>query len=332
MKTRMIILIVTILVFIDCKNALMAQEKAGCDLCGPSSGTSQNNASGNYSATIGVASEARGIYSFAVGNAAKANAGNTLAMGKFVRATATNSVVIGSGTSNSDTRSLINNKPNTMMIGFNSIYPTLFITSSSAYNTTGKIGIGNITNPRSKLHIKSDSNEDAGIILEPTTVSSTAFLQIYDEHHRISVLKGKGMSILSENDNINMNAKNIVMTAKVGINTTNSFTQGYNYTLAVSGGILTNEVFVKEVSEWHDYVFEDNYDLKSLSELESFINSNGHLPDIPSEEKVLNEGYNMIEMDGLLLKKIEELTLYTIELNKIIEQQKLIIESLKSSK
>lgn len=328
MRTRTIFLV--IISFALCI-AAKAQEKAGCDLCGPASGTSQNVASGNYSATIGAACETRGAFSLAVGNASKANAGNTIALGKFVRANATNSVVIGSGTSNSTTRALINSKPNTLMIGFNSIYPTLFVTASTAYNTTGKIAIGNVTSPKSKLHIKSDSNEDAGIILEPTTMTSKAYLQIFDENHKISVLRGEGMSILSQNDNINLDAKNVLMNAKVCINASKTFAQGYDYALAVSGGILTNEVLIKEVSEWYDFVFDDDYELSSLKDLELFIDKNGHLPDMPSEKEVLDTGYNMVEMDGLLLKKIEELTLYTIELNKIIEKQQQIIESLKDN-
>lgn len=312
MKTRTFFLF---LVALFMSLNVQSQEKAGCDLCGPSSGTAQNNASGNYSATIGAACETKGAYSLAVGNASKANAGNTLAMGKFVRANATNAIVIGSGTSDSDSRALINNNPNTMMIGFNSIFPTIFVTASTAYNTTGKVAIGNITTPKSKLHIKSDSNEDVGIILEPTTISSSAYLQIFDENHKISVLKGKGMSILSQNDNINFEAKQVAMNAK----------------LTVSGGILASEVSIKEVSEWYDFVFDDDYKLLSLSELESYINENGHLPDMPSEKSVTNNGYNMVEMDGLLLKKIEELTLYTIKLNKIIEEQQQIIESLNNN-
>ena len=61
-----------------------------------------------------------------------------------------------------------------------------------------------------------------------------------------------------------------------------------------------------------------------------FIDENGHLPDIPSEQDVINNGYDMVEMDGILLKKIEELTLYTIELNDIIKRQQEIIETLQS--
>ena len=293
---------------------IKAQEKGGCDLCGPASGSNQNVVSGNYSATIGASCETSGAFSFAVGYYAKANAASSLAMGRFVKARATNAMVIGTGTSNTDAKSLINNIPNSLMIGFNSSVPTLFVSNSSGFNTTGKIGIGNITTPESKLHIKSDADEDAGIILEPTMDTKMAYVQIYDDKHRIVVSKDKGMCLMSQNDKIKFEANGVDMNAK----------------LSVEGGILTSEVMVKEVSEWYDYVLDGSYELKSISELEQFISDNGHLPDIPSEKDVLDKGYGLVEMDGLLLKKIEELTLYTIELSKLIECQQKIIETLQS--
>ena len=119
---------------------------------------------------------------------------------------------------------------------------------------------------------------------------------------------------LSQNDKMSFDADNVDINAK----------------LAVAGGILTSEVLVKEVSEWHDYVFDDDYQLRPIADLEAYINDKGHLPDMPSEKEVLNEGYALVEMDGLLLKKIEELTLYTIELHKLIESQQKIIECLQS--
>lgn len=307
-----------------------AQEKGGCDLCGPASGATQNVATGNYSATIGIACEATGTYSFATGFYAKANSSSTLALGKFVRARATNAMVIGTGTSNTDSKTLTNNIPNSLMIGFNSSVPTLFVSNSSGFNTTGKVGIGCVTSPQSKLHIKSDTNEDAGIILEPASKTNKAYFQLFDVNHKISVEKDKGMTMISKNDRITFDANNVAMNAKVSINTSSRFADGYEYALAVSGGILTTGVLVKEVTEWYDFVFDDDYDLSSLSDLELFINSNGHLPDIPSEKDVLDKGYDMVEMDGLLLKKIEELTLYTIELNKLIAEQQKLIEKLQS--
>ena len=77
-------------------------------------------------------------------------------------------------------------------------------------------------------------------------------------------------------------------------------------------------------------VFEDDYELLSIDDVKKYIDENGHLPDVPSGQDVFVNGYDMVEMDGLLLKKIEELTLYTIELNAIVKRQQEIIESLQS--
>ena len=196
--------------------------------------------------------------------------------------------------------------------------------------TTGKVGIGNVTTPKSKLHVKSDVNEDAGIILETSTSSKSSYLQFTDTNHKISYDKNTGMQIMSKNDNITLGSNIISMNAKVGINTTNDFTDNYDYALAVSGGVLTDKILIKEVTEWYDIVFEDDYSLMSLKQLEDYIDQNGHLPEMPSAEEVKSEGYNMVDIDGLLLKKIEELTLYTIELNRFLEEQQKIIETLQS--
>ena len=119
------------------------------------------------------------------------------------------------------------------MVGFNSRRPTLFVGTSNGGETTGKIGIGNVTNPMAKLHLLSDSNEDAGMILETSnTNGKKAFLQLYDKNHQIEVSK-TGMNILSTNDFLNIDASTIKMNGKVGINIDNSFTGDYEYALAV---------------------------------------------------------------------------------------------------
>lgn len=294
-------------------NIIMAQEKGGCDLCGPS-GSTQNQAKGNYSATIGMNNITLGANSMAVGQANKTVGAASFAFGKFARANATNAVVIGSGMDNTDAKALINNYSGTLMVGFNSNRPTLFVSSSNGLSTTGRIGIGNVTNPVAKLHMLSDTNEDAGFILETSNKSTkSAFLQLYDDKHKIMVSK-EGMRIES--------ADNITMRGKVGINTDNTFTGDYDYTLAVKGGILTSEVYVKEVDEWHDNVFDDDFELMSLEDLERFIEKYGHLPDLPSEMEVKQNGYNVATMEGVLLKKIEELTLYIIQLEHKLQEIK----------
>lgn len=104
------------------------------------------------------------------------------------------------------------------------------------------------------------------------------------------------------------------------------------YNLFVKGGILTEAVRVSLESAWADYVFEKNYDLKPLSEVEQFIIDNGHLPNVPSAKQVKEQGIDLGEMAKIQQEKIEELTLYIIELNKKLEAQEKKIEALIQAK
>ncbi len=108
-----------------------------------------------------------------------------------------------------------------------------------------------------------------------------------------------------------------------------------NYSFWVQGDGTTridNILYAKEVfvqtDVWPDYVFKKDYELKSLEETEQFIEENNHLPGIPSEAEILEAGINVSEMNVLLLQKIEELTLYTIEQQKLIEKMAKEIEQL----
>ena len=71
-----------------------------------------------------------------------------------------------------------------------------------------------------------------------------------------------------------------------------------------------------------DYVFEKNYDLRPLTEVEAYINQNKHLPEIPAAKEMEKDGVNLGEMNMMLLKKVEELTLYMIDLKKENEAQR----------
>jgi len=99
--------------------------------------------------------------------------------------------------------------------------------------------------------------------------------------------------------------------------------------LDVNGTIHSKEVKV-DLLGWSDFVFKKNYKLPTLEEVENHIKEKGHLENIPSEEEVLKNGINLGEMDSKLLQKIEELTLYSINQNKKIEEQAKKIESLRA--
>jgi hypothetical protein len=94
------------------------------------------------------------------------------------------------------------------------------------------------------------------------------------------------------------------------------------YLLYVKKGILAERVRVAVATSanWADYVFDDDYKLMPLNEVEAFIKANDHLPNVPSANEIVDKGIDMAEMASKQMEKIEELTLYLIEANKRIEK------------
>jgi hypothetical protein len=100
------------------------------------------------------------------------------------------------------------------------------------------------------------------------------------------------------------------------------------YVLSVNGPIVATAIDVKLFTAC-DYVFKPNYKLRSLNEVESYIKENSHLPEVPSAAEMDSNGVNLANMNSILLKKVEELTLYLIDQNKKIEEQQKELISLK---
>jgi hypothetical protein len=118
---------------------------------------------------------------------------------------------------------------------------------------------------------------------------------------------------------------NLFVAGNVGIGTTNP-----DALLAVKGDIHAQEVRVDLNVPGPDYVFEPSYDLKPLAEIESYIKENKHLPEVPSAKEMEKNGVQLGEMNMLLLKKVEELTLHLIKQQSMIEAQNKEIEKLKT--
>lgn len=119
-----------------------------------------------------------------------------------------------------------------------------------------------------------------------------------------------GLDVITVEANSAANVLYINAAGNIGIGT-----NAPSEKLSVNGNIKCKQVEVT-LSGWSDFVFDDQYPLMPIAEVESFINRNNHLPGVPSAEEVLSNGANLGEMDAILLKKIEELTLYVIELKK----------------
>ncbi len=189
------------------------------------------------------------------------------------------------------------------------------------------IGIGT-TSPLEKLHIENgalqfynlgsgEDNVDIIKIAENTTS---------DEFSLVGMFNGFGESGNSLKWRSSWKDDLFVLRGdgKIGIGTSD-FTA--NHKLRVEGSIGAREIKV-EASGWSDFVFEKEYELRTLEEVEDYISENKHLPDVPSEKEVTENGINLGDMNTKLLQKIEELTLYLIEQNKQNQAQQAKIEQL----
>nr|WP_297915000.1 fibronectin type III domain-containing protein [uncultured Allomuricauda sp.] len=121
---------------------------------------------------------------------------------------------------------------------------------------------------------------------------------------------GGGGSVWSENNAVASYAGEVA----IGRSTVPS-----GYQMAVEGKIRTREVRVDQ-ENWPDYVFKDGYDLLSIEEIQKHINEKGHLPNIPSATEINQNGIELGEMDRLLVRKIEELTLHIIQQDRQIKK------------
>lgn len=178
---------------------------------------------------------------------------------------------------------------------------------------SGKVGIG-LPSPRYVLHTVSYNNPGAAAALlwgqqygVMVGVQSTAA-----DYYAFNVTSnaspiGSGAS----NDGIK-SLLYVRADGNVGIGTTNPGT----YKLAVEGTVGARRIKVTQQTSWADFVFHDNYRLPSLQELEAYIQQHKHLPDVPTAKEVQENGIDIGNINATLLQKVEELTLYIIQLNK----------------
>ncbi|WP_159581194.1 hypothetical protein [Marinoscillum sp. 108] len=183
------------------------------------------------------------------------------------------------------------------------------LTPSKEFEVNGTILSNNFMSSASNTTYNHFIRNGTGAALYINQVESNASLPIL----RLS------SGTATANQNVRFTVEN---DGSVGIGTTNL--EGYR--LAVNGSIRSKEVKVE--ANWSDFVFSDNYQLRTLEEVEQHINENGHLPEIPSEAEVTENGINLGEMNAKLLMKIEELTLYLIEQNNQNQAQQARIERL----
>jgi hypothetical protein len=202
------------------------------------------------------------------------------------------------------------------------------------FNTnSGSVAIGTSTPVfgNGKLQIVSTSSSQPGIRLETTgaswgagfwlkNLSTTAGGNIY------AIYANELGQLIMGNEFTHQATITILPNGKMGVGTsTNSLG---SFKLAVEGKIGAREVQVTNVNPWPDFVFKPTYKLLPLNEVEKFIKQYNHLPGVPSALEV-KDGIELGKMNATLLQKIEELTLYLIEVKKQYDDLKVEIQSLK---
>lgn len=96
---------------------------------------------------------------------------------------------------------------------------------------------------------------------------------------------------------------------------------GLTYTLGVRGRVVSSAITCKDLNQWADFVFDENYPLKPLDEVADYVATHKHLPDVPSAKEVTEKGIDVSEMLKIQMLKIEELTLYTIRRQQLLKKQ-----------
>lgn len=201
-------------------------------------------------------------------------------------------------------------------------------------NYKGYVGIGT-NHPKQKLHVV-----DGNILISRSSTSGGApgsacgsmmFGDIVGDGHPLSKWaigycndNGRsGLNFWRPKTNGSNNVLNYALfiddqNGYIGIGTNHPICK-----LSVNGAILAKEIRVNEDSSyWPDFVFDKDYNLMSLAELKQFVSDNKHLPDVPSADDIDGKDVSLGEMNRILLQKIEELTLYVIELQDQVDALK----------
>jgi hypothetical protein len=220
----------------------------------------------------------------------------------------------------------------------------MFSQVTNVFPNNGNVGVG-LTSPTQKLHVIGSigvtgaiKGLDAGQSLDfyaRSWVMDGSYINLYANDHATA----PGQVWITAGNTATGSAKSIVFGTNQGTITNNFLRADHmviqadgkvkigahpvpsGYKLAVEDGIITEKVKVAvHPTDWSDYVFLDEYKLMSLADLRKYIRRQGHLPGVPSTEEVVESGLDLGKMDAKLLEKIEELTLYILQLETRMKQ------------
>lgn len=170
-----------------------------------------------------------------------------------------------------------------------------------------------------------------GADAEALTISGTdPYIQLKNGSTETGYLRASGNDVLVATNSGNSTGKVVLRTNGTGrvwvdasgnVSVSNDGKIATGYLLSVKGKAMAEEVRVELNANWPDYVFAKDYKLMPLQHLKNYISENNHLPEVPAAEE-MKAGIDLGKMNTLLMQKVEELTLYVIQLNEEIQQLK----------
>jgi hypothetical protein len=237
-------------------------------------------------------------------------------------------------------------------------------TSLHYFDQNGDVGFGIGTDdpPKARLDIKSSSNSSSTNALMLRNLDGDTMMRVRNNGYvgigyngnsygRPLNVQGTGMNfyynattfggaVFPDADNNlvlwSNNAgpgQNVVLQPSWGQVTIGTYTPAAGYKVSINGKLICEEARVQLSGSWPDYVFSKNYKLPNINELEKYIRKNNHLPNMPSAAEVEKQkGFDLGDMQKRLLEKVEELTLYVIQLKKENEQLQKRIEAVEKNK
>ncbi len=199
---------------------------------------------------------------------------------------------------------------------------------------TGNVGVGT-TSPLGNLDVNISNNVEAknAIFYTPTgfnpvnsSIGGLRFAWYQNNFAEIQMLRGSssndglGLTFNTSTTNNSSTIERMRITSDGNVCIGATDPKGYKF--AVNGNIVANSMVVKLNANWPDFVFLKDYHLPSLANLAIYVRNHHHLPEIPSQKVISEYGQNLGQINEILIKKVEELTLYAIRADREIKVQK----------
>jgi hypothetical protein len=198
-----------------------------------------------------------------------------------------------------------------------------FFKTAITVGENGKVIIPNLE-AKSPFIVSTDASDAiiAANVNNTTGISKYSFMRSGVEQSSISYNTTGGLYFSMRNSGGFTTAMAISPEGNVGIGTASHLDLAGGFKLSVKGKMVSEQAWVLVQQDWPDYVFADDYALRSLDEVKAYIKTNHHLPEVPSAATIEADGVNMGAMHVTMMKKIEELTLYLIEVKEELEAVK----------